>query len=155
MDKSWIKADRDSLQYEIGVENFLIFAEDNAKNPKKIRCPCARCVNFKKFPVDIIRGHLYDSGFSLGYFEWIWHGEEVCNSTKLAVGSSSPKVPKGFNLLYKHAATWMKTTGVSIKIKCEKEVFGVQKIIYVLHENVVSLLEYKMLGQAVIASYMA
>ena len=90
MDKSWIKADRDSLQYEIGVENFLIFAEDNAKNPKKIRCPCARCVNFKKFPVDIIRGHLYDSGFSLGYFEWIWHGEEVCNSTKLAVGSSCP-----------------------------------------------------------------
>ena len=67
----------------------------------------------------------------------------------------SAKVPKGFNLLYKHAATWMKTTGVSIKIKCEKEVFGVQKIIYVLHENVVSLWEYKMLGQAVIASYMA
>ena len=35
MDKSWIKADRDSLQYEIGVENFLIFAEENAKNQKK------------------------------------------------------------------------------------------------------------------------
>ncbi|XP_074351755.1 uncharacterized protein LOC141690896 [Apium graveolens] len=29
MDKSWIKADRDSLQYETGVENFLIFAEEN------------------------------------------------------------------------------------------------------------------------------
>ena len=67
----------------------------------------------------------------------------------------SAKVPKGFNLLYKHAATWMNTTGVSIKINCEEEVFGVQKTIYVLHENVVSLLEYQMLGQAVIASYMA
>ena len=62
MDKSWIKANSDPLQYEIGVENLLIFAEDDAKTPKKVPCPCARCVNFKKFPVDIIRGHLYDSG---------------------------------------------------------------------------------------------
>ena len=90
MDKSWIKADRDSLQYEIGVENFLIFAEDNAKNPKKIPCPCARCVNFKKYSVKIIRGHLYEAGFSLGYYEWIWHGEEVVKSTKSSVGSTCP-----------------------------------------------------------------
>ena len=45
MDKSWIKEDRDSLQYEFGVENFLIFAEGNAKNPKTNSCPCGRCVN--------------------------------------------------------------------------------------------------------------
>lgn len=31
MEKSWIKADRDSLEYEVGVEKFLIFAEENAK----------------------------------------------------------------------------------------------------------------------------
>ena len=47
MDKSWIKVHRDSSQYEIGVENFLIFVEENSKTPKKILCPCARCVNFK------------------------------------------------------------------------------------------------------------
>lgn len=88
MDKSWIREDRDSLQYEIGVENFLIFAEENAKNPKKIPCPCSRCVNFKKFPVKIIRGHLYEAGFSLGYGEWIWHGEQSSTSTKSSVGSS-------------------------------------------------------------------
>ncbi|XP_074377319.1 uncharacterized protein LOC141718839 [Apium graveolens] len=76
MDKSWIKADKDSLQYEIGIENFLIFAEENAKNPKKISCPCARCVNFKKFTIKIIRGHLYESG--------------VASSTKSSVGSTCP-----------------------------------------------------------------
>ncbi|KAL8090932.1 hypothetical protein AgCh_040125 [Apium graveolens] len=66
----------------------------------------------------------------------------------------SAKVPKGFNLLYKHAVTWMKTTGVSIQIKCEKEVFGHEKVIYLLHENVQAVLEFEMLGQAVLASYM-
>ncbi|PRQ22472.1 putative Ulp1 protease family catalytic domain, Transposase-associated domain-containing protein [Rosa chinensis] len=67
MDKSWINADRDTLKYELGVENFLIFAEEYASNPKRIRCPCARCVNFKKKSIKVIRGHLYDYGFSLGY----------------------------------------------------------------------------------------
>ncbi|XP_074323624.1 uncharacterized protein LOC141660531 [Apium graveolens] len=90
MDKSSIKADRDSLQYEIGVENFLIFAEENFKNPKKIPCPCAHCSNFKKFSVNIIRGHLYESGFSLGYSDWIWHGENHDNSTRSSVGSTCP-----------------------------------------------------------------
>ena len=88
MDKSWIREDRDSLQYEIGVENFLIFAEGNAKNPKKIPCPCGRCVNFKKLPVKTIRGHLYEHGFSLGYVEWIWHGEESSKGSKSSVGTS-------------------------------------------------------------------
>lgn len=67
----------------------------------------------------------------------------------------SAKVPKGFNLLYKHATTWMKTTGVSIQIRCEAEMFGIPKTIYLLDENVLALLEYEMVGQAVIASYMA
>ena len=57
MDKSWIMKDRDSLAYEVGVEEFLIYAEGNCRDPKHIPCPCARCVNFKKFSVTIIRGH--------------------------------------------------------------------------------------------------
>ncbi|XP_063941318.1 uncharacterized protein LOC135149522 [Daucus carota subsp. sativus] len=76
MDKSWIAKDRDSLEYEMGVEQFLIFAEENSCDPKKIPCPCSRCVNFKKYPVKIIRGHLYEYGFSLGYVDWIWHKKE-------------------------------------------------------------------------------
>lgn len=87
MDKSWILKDRDSLAYEVGVEEFLIYAEGNCRDPKHIPCPCARCVNFKKFSVTIIRGHLYENGFSLGYIDWIWHGEDP--KTKSSVGSTS------------------------------------------------------------------
>ncbi|XP_017239302.2 uncharacterized protein LOC108212082 [Daucus carota subsp. sativus] len=89
MDKSWILKDRDSLDYEIGVENFLIFAKENAVDCKNIPCPCGRCGNFKKNSVKIIRGHLYENGFSLGYTEWIWHGEK-CVETRSSAGSSYP-----------------------------------------------------------------
>ena len=85
MDKEWILKDRDSLDYEIGVEKFLIYAEQNCKNPKKVPCPCSKCVNFKKFSIKIIRGHLYENGFSLGYIDWIWHGDQ---SVKSSMGST-------------------------------------------------------------------
>lgn len=88
MDKSWISADRDTLEYEVGVEKFLMYAEQNCKDPKKIPCPCAH-VNFKKFSVKIIRGNLYEKGFSLGYTNWIWHGEKTTRGDiKLSASAS-------------------------------------------------------------------
>lgn len=39
MEKDWISKDRDSLEYEIGVEKFLIYAEQNCENPKKYLAP--------------------------------------------------------------------------------------------------------------------
>ncbi|XP_074324039.1 uncharacterized protein LOC141660961 [Apium graveolens] len=90
MDKSWISKDRDSLEFEIGVEEFLIFAEKNCKDPKRIPCPCGRCVNFKKFSTKIIRGHIYDHGFSLGYADWIWHEEKSTRITRSSIGSTRP-----------------------------------------------------------------
>ncbi|KAL8125435.1 hypothetical protein AgCh_012939 [Apium graveolens] len=64
-------------------------------------------------------------------------------------------VPKRFRLLYKHATTFMKSTGNSIQIPCDAEVFGVEKRIFILHENIIALLEFKMIGQAAISAYMA
>lgn len=87
MDKSWISEDRDSLEFEIGVEKFLIYAEENAEDVKRIPCPCARCANFKKLSVKIIRGHIYENGFCLGYVNWIWHGENSSRNTKSSNGS--------------------------------------------------------------------
>lgn len=55
------------------------------------------CVNFKKYSIKIIRGHLYEAGFSLGYYEWIWHGEEVVKSTKSSVGSTCPPLKPTLN----------------------------------------------------------
>lgn len=93
MDKTWISKDRDTLEYEIGVENFLIYAEENCKEPKNIPCPCTRCVNFKKFSVKVIRGHLYQNGFSLGYINWIWHGEPSTTRSYAASTSKEPPAP--------------------------------------------------------------
>ncbi|KAK1383971.1 hypothetical protein POM88_021706 [Heracleum sosnowskyi] len=64
-------------------------------------------------------------------------------------------VPNRFRLLYKHATTFMKTTRVSIQIPCNVEVFGSDKTIFILHENIIALMEFKMIGQAIISSYMA
>nr|XP_017228874.1 PREDICTED: uncharacterized protein LOC108204092 [Daucus carota subsp. sativus] len=101
MDKSWISKDRDLLKYQVGVESFLIFAEENAKNPNKIPCPCARCGNFKKHSVKIIRGHLYEKGFSSGYVDWIWHGEKCPTSEsapKSSLGSKLVEIPTSENV---------------------------------------------------------
>ncbi|XP_074342435.1 uncharacterized protein LOC141679988 [Apium graveolens] len=88
MDKSWIFKDRDSLEYEIGVESFLIFAEENSKDLKNIPCPCGRCVNFRIYNVKVIRGHLYEKGFSLGYTDWIWHKETSSKTVRSSAGST-------------------------------------------------------------------
>ncbi|XP_074347560.1 uncharacterized protein LOC141686420 [Apium graveolens] len=88
MDKLWIFKDRDSLEYEIGVESFLIFAAENSKDPKNIPCPCGRCGNFRKYNVKVIRGHLYEKSFSLGYTDWIWHGETSSKSVRSSAGST-------------------------------------------------------------------
>ena len=82
IDKNWILKDRDTLDYEIGVEKFLMYAEEHCENPKSIPCPCGRCVNFKKFSVKIVRGHIYENGFSHGYVEWIWHGENSSRTSR-------------------------------------------------------------------------
>lgn len=66
----------------------------------------------------------------------------------------SDKVPKRFRLLYKHATCLMEATGASIQIPCDADVFGNFKTIFVLHENIVALMNYQMIGQAAISAYM-
>ncbi|XP_074373878.1 uncharacterized protein LOC141714245 [Apium graveolens] len=95
MDKSWMRADKDSLEYEIGVENFLLYAKENCKDPKLIPCPYARCCNFKKFSVKIIRGHLYENSFSLGYINWIWH---MASANPRSYAASTMPTPSSVNI---------------------------------------------------------
>ena len=64
-------------------------------------------------------------------------------------------VPNCYKLLYKHATTFMKASGASIQIPCDVEIFGNEKTIFILHENLTSLLEFQMIGQAIITAYMA
>ncbi|XP_074342216.1 uncharacterized protein LOC141679681 [Apium graveolens] len=75
----------------MGVENFLIYAEENFEDRNKIPCPCGRCTNFKKFSIKTIRGHIYDNGFCLGYVHWVWHGDTASTGPKSSSASCPPE----------------------------------------------------------------
>lgn len=81
--------------------------------------------------------------------------ELLCLQEAFESAKPHKNVPSCFSLLYKHAKTFMKATGASLPIPCDAEVFGVEKTIYILHENIISLLEFDMIGQSAIAAYMA
>ncbi|KAH6800459.1 hypothetical protein C2S52_000923 [Perilla frutescens var. hirtella] len=43
MDKGWMRKNRLSREYEAGVDSFLTFAIQNARDPELMSCPCAKC----------------------------------------------------------------------------------------------------------------
>ncbi|CAJ2679429.1 unnamed protein product [Trifolium pratense] len=101
MDRSWMKANRLSVEFEQGVIEFLRFAEINLPSPESnakknlstpesndeknlppksnvhFRCPCVLCANKKEIHKDQIFSHLICNGICQNYTKWIWHGEEV------------------------------------------------------------------------------
>ena len=49
----------------------------------------------------------------------------------------------------------MKSTRGSIQMLCDAEVFGGEKMIFILVENKTTFLELEMIGQGAISAYMA
>ncbi|XP_074378032.1 uncharacterized protein LOC141719553 [Apium graveolens] len=84
-----------------------------------------------------------------------WNVSEV-HRMHNAFNSVKPKdnVPPRFRLLYKFASTVMEESGNSIPVPCDFQIFGIERIIYLLHENILELLEFKMIGQSAISTYM-
>ncbi|CAK8541326.1 unnamed protein product [Lathyrus sativus] len=94
MNRSWMRANRLSFEYEQGVMEFLELAESNAKKnlapPKSdaekslhllFLCPCVRCANHEpKLNKKEIMDHLICHGICQSYTQWIWHGEVVAKS---------------------------------------------------------------------------
>lgn len=76
--------------------------------------------------------------------------QALFNNVKL-----NENVPERYKLLYKHASCFMKETGASIQIPCDVELFGMERTIFLLHENIIALSEFEMIGQAIISTYMA
>ena len=76
--------------------------------------------------------------------------QELFNKVKL-----NTNVPDRYKMLYKHASCFMKETGASIQISCDFDLFGVERTIFLLHENITALAEFEMIGQAIISTYMA
>ncbi|KAL8132165.1 hypothetical protein AgCh_007888 [Apium graveolens] len=62
-------------------------------------------------------------------------------------------VLKHFRRLYDHT-TLMKDDKSVLPISCNAGVFGGTRTIYLLHENLIALFKFEMIGQAIIATYM-
>ncbi|KAL6141667.1 hypothetical protein ACLB2K_059955 [Fragaria x ananassa] len=62
MDKTWMKADRRSLQFDLGFNQFLKVALDNARDPNNILCPCLKCCNNRFGNIQFIKDHVYFNG---------------------------------------------------------------------------------------------
>ncbi|KAL6219877.1 hypothetical protein ACLB2K_007636 [Fragaria x ananassa] len=85
MDKSWMHADRRSLKFQIGVDNFLKFALANASDKSSICCPCMKCCNIDEFSIRVIKDHIYFNGICTEYKQWKWHGEpSTMNNDRVA-----------------------------------------------------------------------
>lgn len=80
MDKSWIEKPRNSKAYMDGVVNFIRFATEKSSVRGKIVCPCRKCSNCSSHTPEVVEEHLMWKGFSVGYTEWIFHGESLSAS---------------------------------------------------------------------------
>ncbi|CAK8567798.1 unnamed protein product [Lathyrus sativus] len=94
MNRSWMRANRLSAEYENGVMKFLQFDERNAKknlpppksNAEKSNhllylCSCVLCENQEpKLNKKEIMDRLIYEGICQSYTQWIWHGEVLENS---------------------------------------------------------------------------
>ncbi|KAL6218928.1 hypothetical protein ACLB2K_012135 [Fragaria x ananassa] len=70
-----MKADRRSLQFDLGFNQFPKIALDNARNPNNIPCPCLKCCNNRFGNIQFIKDRVYFNGIMENYTRWKWHGE--------------------------------------------------------------------------------
>ncbi|XP_024190421.1 uncharacterized protein LOC112194412 [Rosa chinensis] len=93
MDKYWMHADRRSRTYELGVEEFLRFAVENASDVNNNCCPCSKCGSIDgMFSARVIKDHLYFNGVDESYKDWVWHGEPSRATVNANEGESEATV---------------------------------------------------------------
>ena len=76
MDRSWLRADRRSREFQRGVEELLLFAFEHGYDENKISCPSLKCAHSKSWKARTVRDHLFQNGMDETYTCWIWHGED-------------------------------------------------------------------------------
>ncbi|KAH0773623.1 hypothetical protein KY290_010760 [Solanum tuberosum] len=61
-----------------GVDKFIQFActQQDRLSGDKVSCPCKKCHNFRFMDVEIVKHHLYKTGFVDNYFVWKHQGEK-------------------------------------------------------------------------------
>ncbi|CAL5208813.1 unnamed protein product [Lathyrus oleraceus] len=74
MDRSWMKVNRLSIEYENGLKQFLDLAEKNLHDNNGIFWyPCKNYFDTKKHHRDVMFNHCGCDGQN--YTKWVWHGE--------------------------------------------------------------------------------
>ncbi|KAM3232670.1 hypothetical protein P3L10_018029 [Capsicum annuum] len=72
--------DRGALysRFVTGVDEFIQFScsQPNLMSGDKVRCPCAKCENYKFMNVETVKCHLYQFEFIENYFIWKHQGEK-------------------------------------------------------------------------------
>jgi len=71
MYRKWMDANKLSIEYWNGVEEFIKFVVKRANNPNRIKDPCIRCGCLENITVEVLRDHLVISGIDKGYIRWI------------------------------------------------------------------------------------
>ncbi|PHT79977.1 hypothetical protein T459_18029 [Capsicum annuum] len=101
LERSWMYERLDGRgalysRFVTGVDEFIQFAcsQPNRMGGDKVRCPCAKCQNYKFIDVETVKCHLYQSGFIKNYFIWKHQGERDDISETSYVG---PNFSQGSN----------------------------------------------------------
>ncbi|KAG8503618.1 hypothetical protein CXB51_001607 [Gossypium anomalum] len=90
MDRSWMNLSRVSNAYRNGVQTFLNFAFQNARQENMILCPCKRCGNINWHFREVVYEHLIVDGFIREYKKWIFHGECTSRGTSSTINPTNP-----------------------------------------------------------------
>ncbi|KAE8784496.1 hypothetical protein D1007_41937 [Hordeum vulgare] len=75
-DKSWLDKERDSVEGQTGMKNFLNFAFDGPHPKSVVPCPCRKCLNSAQRNKKEVHTHLLYYGMDQSYTHWIYHGEQ-------------------------------------------------------------------------------
>ncbi|XP_074355916.1 uncharacterized protein LOC141695577 [Apium graveolens] len=75
MDRSWMRDDRRTQEFKLGVEELLRFALEHGRDVNKISCPFVQYEHSKSWNARKVKEHLFQYGIDETYTCWIWHGE--------------------------------------------------------------------------------
>src|SRR3954465_3583970 len=76
MDKTWMRSNRLSKEYEKGVWEFVEFAVKHSEDPLRMPCPCLGCCYGDKVDGKQLGSHLLRFGIDRSYTCWTMHGEK-------------------------------------------------------------------------------
>ncbi|KAJ9566908.1 hypothetical protein OSB04_002874 [Centaurea solstitialis] len=78
LDRSWISAaNRLSVEYRQGVEEFIRVAKNHLDYRGLSRCSCKKCGNAMLQTIDLIKQHLFVNGIQMTYQVWHYLGESL------------------------------------------------------------------------------